>query len=69
MNLRCIPGKAGHIDDVLATLADFYIGEIDSSLKTLVSFLEPVLLLSIGFIIGLIALSIIVPIYQLTTQF
>ena len=69
VNLMAISEKAGHIDDVLATLADFYIGEIDSSLKTLVSFLEPVLLLSIGFIIGLIALSIIVPIYQLTTQF
>ena len=68
VNLMAISEKAGHIDDVLATL-DFYIGEIDSSLKTLVSFLEPVLLLSIGFIIGLIALSIIVPIYQLTTQF
>jgi len=48
---------------------DFYTSEIDSSLKTLVSFLEPALLLVIGFIIGLIALAIIVPIYQLTTQF
>lgn len=69
VNLMAISEKAGHIEEVLATLADFYTSEIDSSLKTLVSFLEPALLLFIGFVIGIIALAIIVPIYQLTTQF
>ncbi len=69
VNLMAISEKAGHIDDVLDTLASFYAGEIDNSLKNLVSFLEPVMLLGIGVIVGLIALSIIVPIYQLTTQF
>jgi type IV pilus assembly protein PilC len=69
VNLMAISERAGHIDDVLMTLSDFYMSEIDNSLKTLVSFLEPALLLVIGFIIGLIALSIIIPIYQLTTQF
>jgi type II secretory pathway component PulF len=69
VNLMAISERAGHIDDVLLTLSDFYMSEIDNSLKTLVSFLEPALLLVIGFIIGLIALSIIIPIYQLTTQF
>ncbi|MCL4499794.1 MAG: type II secretion system F family protein [Chloroflexi bacterium] len=69
VNLMAISEKAGHIDDVLDTLANFYAGEIDNSLKTMVSFLEPVMLLGIGIVVGLIALSIIVPIYQLTTQF
>lgn len=69
VNLVAISERAGHIEEVLGTLADFYTGEIDNSLKTLVSFLEPVMLLVIGFIIGAIALSIIIPIYQLTTQF
>ncbi|MBI4034177.1 MAG: type II secretion system F family protein [Candidatus Brennerbacteria bacterium] len=69
VNLMAISEKAGHIEEVLETLADFYASEIDSSLKTLVSFLEPALLLFIGFVIGIIALAIIVPIYQLTTQF
>ena len=69
VNLVAISERAGHIEEVLGTLSDFYMSEIDSSLKTLVSFLEPVMLLIIGFIIGMIALSIIIPIYQLTTQF
>jgi type IV pilus assembly protein PilC len=69
VNLIAVSERAGHIENVLETLSDFYIKEIDSGLKTLVSFLEPALLLFIGFIIGGIALAIIVPIYQLTTQF
>lgn len=68
-NLMAISERAGHLEEVLGTLADFYMKEIDSSVKQLVSFLEPVLLLFIGVVIGTIALAIIIPIYQLTTQF
>lgn len=64
-NLIAVSEKAGHLDEILKTLADFYESEIDASLKILVSFIEPVMLMFIGVIIGLIALSIIVPIYQL----
>lgn len=64
-NLIAVSEKAGHLDEILKTLADFYESEIDASLKILVSFIEPVMLMLIGVIIGAIALSIIVPIYQL----
>lgn len=68
-SLIAISERAGHLGEVLETLADFYVKEIDTSLKSLVAFLEPILLLFIGAVIGLIALAIIVPIYQLTSQF
>lgn len=68
-NLMAISERAGHLEEVLGTLSEFYIKEIDASVKSLVSVLEPVLLLIIGAVIGVIALAIIIPIYQLTTQF
>lgn len=68
-NLVAISERAGHLDEVLATLSEFYTKEIDASVKELVSFLEPALLLFIGIVVGTIALAIIVPIYQLTTSF
>ncbi len=68
VNLIAISEKAGHIENILDTLADFYESEIDSSVKTLISFLEPALLLVIGFVVAVIALSIIMPVYQLTTS-
>lgn len=64
-NLVAVSEKAGHLDEILATLSEFYDSEIDSSLKMLVSFIEPVMLSVIGIIIAFIALSIILPIYQL----
>jgi type II secretory pathway component PulF len=69
VNLIAISERAGHIEEVLQTLADFYTSEIDSSLKTLVAFLEPLMLMGIGLVIGGIALAIVIPIYQLTIQF
>ena len=68
-NLVAISEKAGHLEEVLATLADFYGANIDSNIKAVVSLLEPFMLLLMGAMVGIIALSIIVPIYQLTTQF
>lgn len=68
-NIVAISEKTGHLDEVLATLAEFYGANIDSRIKALVSLLEPLLLLSMGVIVAVIALSIIVPIYQLTSSF
>ena len=68
-NLIAISEKAGHLDEVLETLADFYSAAVQASIRTLVAIVEPVLLLVMGLLVALIALAIIVPIYQLTTQF
>lgn len=68
VNLISISEKAGHIENILDTLAEFYESEIDASTKTLISFLEPALLVVIGFVVAIIALAIIVPVYQLVGQ-
>jgi type II secretory pathway component PulF len=68
-NLLAIGEKAGHTEEILKTLSEFYEVEIDSALKTLVSMIEPLLLVFLGVIVGGIALSLIVPIYQMIGQF
>lgn len=68
-NLLSIGEKAGHTEEILVTLSEFYEVEIETSLKTLVSMLEPLLLLFLGVVVGGIALSLIVPVYQLVGQF
>lgn len=69
VNLMAISEKAGHTEEVLSTLADFYGNEAESAVKIMVNLLEPLMLVAIGLIIGLIAVSIIVPIYQMISQF
>jgi type IV pilus assembly protein PilC len=68
-SLIAISERSGHLDEVLATLSSFYDSEIESAIKTMVAFIEPALLILIGLVVALIALSIIVPIYQLVGQF
>ncbi|OGY67745.1 MAG: hypothetical protein A3B16_00910 [Candidatus Zambryskibacteria bacterium RIFCSPLOWO2_01_FULL_45_43] len=67
-NLIAVSEKAGHVEDILKTLSNFYESEIDNSVKTLVAFIEPVMLILIGFLIGTIAVSVIIPIYQLVSS-
>lgn len=68
-SLVAVGEKTGTLDQVLKTFADFYDEEVDNSLKDLATFLEPVLLLLMGIIVGVIALAILLPIYQLVGNF
>ena len=68
-NLIAISEKAGHIDEILNTLSQFYETEVDVTMKRVIAFVEPMMLLLIGGVVGLVALAIILPIYQLVSQF
>jgi type II secretory pathway component PulF len=67
-SLIAISERAGHIEEVLGTLGDFYTSNIDASIATAVALIEPIMLLIMGALVGLIALSIIVPIYQMSSS-
>jgi len=56
------------LSEVLDHLADFYELEVDNTTKNLSSMLEPVLLVVIGLAVGFVAMSIINPIYDLTSK-
>ncbi len=68
-NLIAVSEKSGSLEEILSTLSDFYTSEIESAVKSMVSFIEPVMLFFIGIVIGTIALAVIIPIYQLSTSF
>lgn len=59
--------KTGKFDETLFYLADFYDSAIDESTKRFVALVEPLLILGIGLVVGLLALAIIGPIYNLTS--
>ncbi len=61
--------KTGSLENILKTFSNFYDQEVDNTLKDFVTFLEPVMLLAMGLIIGAIAISILLPIYQLVGKF
>jgi len=64
-NLLSIGEKAGHVSEILATLSSFYKKELENQLKSLVALIEPLILVFMGVVVGGIALSVIVPMYQM----
>ncbi|MCD4760437.1 type II secretion system F family protein [bacterium] len=60
--------ESGNLSEVLDYLADFYESEVDHTTKNLATMLEPALLIFIGLIVGFVAISIINPIYDLTSR-
>lgn len=57
--------KSGSLEMVLETLSSYYEEEVDGTLKTLITLLEPLLLLIMGAVVAFLAFSIVVPIYQM----
>lgn len=58
--------RSGRLEETLFYLSELYDIEVDNSTKRLTTALEPALLLLIGLLVGGMALSIIIPIYQIT---
>lgn len=57
--------RTGHLSDALSSVADFYERDVDARLKNISSIIEPLLILLMGVVVGGIALSVLLPIYQL----
>ncbi len=58
--------KTGNIDSSLINVVNFYQGDIDRSLEGMVKLLEPIMIILIGGLIGIMVISVLTPIYQIT---
>ena len=61
--------KSGNIDKMLDEISKFYDPEIEYTIKNLTSLLEPFMLLSMGLMVAFIALSVLLPIFNLMKVF
>ena len=57
--------KTGTLDEVVSKLADFYENEVTHSVDSLVTILEPLMLLFVAGIIGMIVLSMYLPMFTM----
>lgn len=57
--------ETGALGEVLERIAEFYEEEVDSATKNLSSVVEPILMLIIGAVVGVFAISMIQPMYSM----
>jgi len=58
--------ETGQIDTILVKIADFYDEEVDTVIDSLSSIIEPVMIIILGSIVGIIAASVMGPIASLS---
>jgi len=57
--------ETGSIGNILKTLANFYKREVDDAVDTLVGLIEPVMIVVLGLGVGILLVSVLLPIYNI----
>jgi type II secretory pathway component PulF len=60
--------ETGKLSFMLKTLGKFYKKEVDNAVETLVSLIEPVMIVVLGGAVGILLISILGPIYNITAS-
>jgi type IV pilus assembly protein PilC len=57
--------ETGALDSMLEKIADFYDSEVEAAVKALTSILEPVMIIFVGGIVGVIVISMYLPLFSI----
>jgi type II secretory pathway component PulF len=68
MNLVSVGEESGRIDDALREVADSYEQDTDDSLHVANNLLEPVMILSMGIVVGFIVMAMLLPIFEMNVM-
>lgn len=61
VNMVEVGEETGDLDTMLYKIADFYDEEVDTAVKSLISLLEPIMIVILGGVIGLIVIALFLP--------
>jgi type IV pilus assembly protein PilC len=61
--------EAGTLPDMLERIAEYYEEEMEASIDTMTSLLEPIMMIVVGIIVALFILGILLPILGIATRF
>jgi len=57
--------ETGELEQMLSKIADFYEDEVDSAIQSLTSIIEPLMMIGVGFMVGIIIISMYLPMFRL----
>jgi len=59
--------ETGELEKMLGKIADFYEDEVDAAIQTLTSIIEPLMMIGVGAMVGVIIISMYLPMFKLLT--
>jgi type IV pilus assembly protein PilC len=57
--------ETGELDKMLGKIADFYEEEVDAAISTLTSIIEPIMMMGVGMMVGVIIISMYMPMFKM----
>ena len=63
--MMAVGEETGALDSMLHKLADFYDSEVEAMLKALTSVIEPAMMIFVGAIVGLVVISMYMPMFKI----
>ena len=60
--------ESGSLDFMLQKIADFYEQEVEAALASLTAALEPIMIVSLGFVVGFIVISMFLPLVKVISS-
>jgi type IV pilus assembly protein PilC len=57
--------ETGELDKMLGKVADFYEDEVDAAIQALTSIIEPILMIGVGAMVGVIVISMYLPMFKM----
>ena len=57
--------ETGELEQMLSKIADFYEDEVDAAVQSLTSIIEPLMMIGVGFMVGIIIISMYLPMFKL----
>ncbi|HEU0336540.1 MAG TPA: type II secretion system F family protein [Gaiellaceae bacterium] len=59
--------ETGELEKMLSKVADFYEDEVDASIQALTSIIEPLMMIGVGAVVGIIIISMYMPMFKMLT--
>jgi type IV pilus assembly protein PilC len=59
--------ETGELEKMLSKIADFYEDEVESAVSSLTSIVEPIMMIGVGVMVGIIIISMYLPMFKMLT--
>ena len=59
--------ETGELEKMLSKIADFYEDEVDAAVQSLTSIVEPIMMIGVGVMVGIIIISMYLPMFKMLT--
>jgi type IV pilus assembly protein PilC len=59
--------ETGELERMLGKVADFYEDEVDAAIQSLTSIIEPLLMIFVGVVVGVIVIAMYLPMFKILT--